>query len=536
MADLRPYQSEALARLVRVLHRRPVLVAPTGSGKTVMATHLIRRLNAPALWVAHRRELINQAASHLRKLGMPTNIIMGGETSSQESLFDQPTQSSLIHVASVQTLVRREFPAGVAAIFVDEAHHATSSSYADLFTADQSIPIVGLTATPFRLDGQPLGDLFGAMVVVAQVADLVGGGFLHAPRVFTPYLPDLHGVRMTAGDYNLREVGDVMGDVDLVGRIVTEWQRRAAGRRTVCFAVNVKHSTEIVGQCLAAGIAAEHLDGSTPSDQRDAILARLRSGETTIVSNCMVLTEGWDLPALECAIIARPTASLNLHLQMLGRVMRAADGKSEAIVLDHAGNHHRHGPVTRRLEYSLTAPARSSPGEPLGLKRCKTCGLMLDLGVAVCPDCGTAAEVVVERAIEHADGDLREFDDSTWEYRAAFWASTEAERLAGGFSEGWAAYRFKKRFGEWPKLIESADADGVVVLHLVNWTDRSVENRRRVYEHYLTIAEINGYKRGWASVRYKDVFGTWPQGFVGAVTNERAVASLAVRFGKAVAS
>ncbi|MFW6032754.1 MAG: DEAD/DEAH box helicase, partial [Phycisphaeraceae bacterium] len=369
----------------------------------------------------------------------------------------------------------------------------------------------GLTATPFRLDGQGLGDLFGKIVVAAQAADLVEQGHLVAPRVFAPTVPDLGRVRRQAGDFNLKQAAQALEKSSLIGDVVREWHHKAPGRRTVCFALNVAHSRQIVAAFQAEGVAAEHLDGKTPKEERDAILARLASGETTLVSNCMVLTEGWDLPALECAIIARPTASLNLHLQMLGRIMRACPGKTGAIVLDHAGNHHRHGPASRRLEYSLGGRVRVAASEPLGLRQCPECFAMYPVGAVNCPECGTEPPVQT-REVATGEGELAAYRDDDFAVRALFWQRTKEEQKETGRAEGWAFHRFRERFGEWPVVVEG---------ELVDPGNATSEQKQAVYERFLGLAEERGYSAGWASHRYRETFGVWPQGFVGKAKAKR---------------
>jgi superfamily II DNA or RNA helicase len=243
------------------------------------------------------------------------------------------------------------------------------------------------------------------------------------------------------------------------------------------------------------------------------MLARLRVGTTLVLSNCSVLTEGWDLPALECAIIARPTASLALHLQMIGRVMRATEGKGGALVLDHAGNHHQHGLVTRRLEYTLDGDRKTGQGEPLGLRRCRECGLFFEVGRFACPECGwfpTAAEVPArELPPVHGEGELHEFDDSTYEYRAAAWQAIEEECEESGYREGWSKHQFKDRFGEWPTLGPDRE--------LIDPQKATQDQKRHVYELFVRIAADKGWALGWASHRYREIFGCWPRGFVSQV-------------------
>jgi superfamily II DNA or RNA helicase len=356
--QLRDYQRRAVDDVIAKLDRRPILVSPTGSGKTTMATEIVERLGVPTLWLAHRKELIDQAAERLEAHGLTTGIVMSGYETVPEAQ---------VQVASIQTLVRRDKPpAGL--IVIDECHHAAADSYQNVLAEYPDAHIVGLTATPFRLDGRGLGDLFGELVVAAWPDELCTDGVLHKPRIWASKAPDLRGVRVVAGDYNLGALAQRSNTAELNADIVETWRKRAAGRRTVAFAVDIAHSMAITKAFQDVGVPAEHLDGGTSRDNRDAILERLRQGKTQVVSNCMVLTEGWDLPALACAILARPTASLNLHLQMIGRVMRACEGKDGAIVLDHAGNHHVHGLVTRRLNYTLSDEKVGSD-EPLGLRR-----------------------------------------------------------------------------------------------------------------------------------------------------------------------
>ncbi len=231
----------------------------------------------------------------------------------------------------------------------------------------------------------------------------------------------------------------------------------------------------------------------------------------------MVLTEGWDLPALECAIIARPTASLNLHLQMIGRVMRACDGKDGAIVLDHAGNHHVHGLVTRRLNYTLT-DEKVGFSEPLGLRRCAECGLLFETSEPCCPECSFVPVPTGagkrRRPGVHGPGELTEFDDTSFEYRREVWIQIEAQRMAAGHKPGWSFYRFEDRFGVKPVVVAG---------DLVDPAHATFEQKRGYFAHLAGIAVAKGYKFGWASYRFRDAFGHWPRGFVEEVRQEVGV-------------
>lgn len=524
--ERRDYQHKAINDLFAVLDKRPILVAPTGSGKTVMATEFVEEFLANhggnvglfgghVLWLAHRKELIEQAAKHLADYGMFTGIIKAGI---------KPSPMAKIQVAAVQTLARRDKPPADL-IIIDECHHARAKTYEKILAEYPDAAIVGLTATPFRLDGRGLGDIFGELVIAASSTELIEQGYLVAPRVYASSAPDLRGIHSRGGDYVISELAEAVNTHGNIEHIVETWQNRAAGMKTVVFAVNIAHSQAISAAFCDKGISAAHIDGSTARKDRGSILDDLRVGRLNVVSQCMILTEGWDLPALECVIMARPTASLNLHLQMLGRVMRATEGKTGALVLDHAGNHHVHGLVTRKLDYTLDSGAKVGMAEPLGLKRCRACGLFFDTSRFACPECGWKPEASdYKKAVREATGDkeLSEFWDDTYEYRNEFWKMTEALRIASEFKPAWSNYRYKERFDEWPTV-----ANG----ELVDVDNATMENKQAVYADLLKVAESKGFKPGWAAYRYKDIFGVWPRVGQGKDKERKSRDDIRKRFG-----
>lgn len=325
MVGLRDYQQRTIDETLARLHERPCVVLPTGAGKTYTAAAIVRQLGVRTVWIAHRRELLGQAAGALAKLGLDVGMIMPGQT---------PAPAASVQVASIQTLRRRPLPRADLVV-LDEAHHVRARTYEQVLKG-YSCPVIGLTATAFRLDGKGLGDVFGSIVVGAYVDDLIAEGWLVEPVVYAPADPDLTGIKIRHGEYEQGAIAERMRKPQVIGDVVETWRRHSirpdgALRRTIVFAVNVQHSEQIVAAFRDARVPAEHLDGKTPKRQRDAILHRLAVGYTAVVSQCEVLTEGWDLPALEIGVIARPTASLCLHLQVCGRVMRAAPEKAGCI-------------------------------------------------------------------------------------------------------------------------------------------------------------------------------------------------------------
>ena len=499
----RDYQIAAVHEVGRNIHRRPLLVAPTGSGKTFMGSLIVSEIGVPTLWLAHRIELIDQAAASLRAMGLRVGIIKAGRT---------PDPGAMTQVASIQSLARRECPPADL-IVIDEAHHVVGGSYQRTLEKYPGVPTIGLSATPFRLDGRGLGTTFGHIVVAAYTDDLVAEGFLHAPKVYASEPPDLRGLKIVGGDYVAGQLAQRMAGRS--ASVLETWRQRANGLPTIAFCVNVAHSMEVAEAFNAAGIPAEHLDGTTDKDTRAEALDHLRSGETKVICNCDLFGEGVDLPLLGCAILFRPTASLSLHLQQLGRIMRVCEGKTIPIALDHAGNHHRHGLVTRRLNYSLDGSSRVGSDEPLGLRQCKGCFVLYSNKLDTCPECGLV-HVPEKRDtpdVAGGGGTLGEFVED-FEYRRKMWQFFEAEREANGYKPGWSLFRFEERFGHRPVV-----AGG----ELVDPGKATMEQKEEVYRGMIEFAESRGLKSGWASHKYREAFGVWPKGFVSTVRDRGAI-------------
>jgi superfamily II DNA or RNA helicase len=393
MIELRLYQRQAVEALREDLRRklsRLLLVAPTGSGKTIIAAYIVASAllkHSRVLFIAHRRELITQAYAKLVEADIATTSL--GIMMAQHKLT---RPGAPVQIACIDTLRHRELPPADLVI-VDEAHRSLSNSYLkviDHYIA-QGARVLGLTATPFRGNGGGLGDVYEKLVVVATPGELIRQGYIVEPRVFSSAAKDferaLRGVRVRGGDYVEADLAELMGQAVLVGNIVEDWHKHAFGLRTVAFSVNVAHSMLIRDRFLEAGVAAEHIDAHTPDSLRDAILERLRLGITLIVCNCGILCEGWDQPPVKCAILARPTKSPVLYLQQAGRILRPWEGL-RPIILDHARNALTHGLPQDDRQYSLVPkkPSEVYMGAPV--KVCPECHAMVDLACRKCPECG----------------------------------------------------------------------------------------------------------------------------------------------------
>ena len=415
--ELRDYQLDVVRGVeseIAAGRRRLCLVAPTGSGKTVIAAALIakaRDRGERILFIAHRRELIEQASRKLHDAGIDHGLIQAGF----------PARSGeRVQVASIQTLHARavrtrkiDVPAANLVI-IDECHHVRASSYMKLVDAYPNAVVLGLTATPCRTDGRGLGNVFEALVECPSVAQLTPK-YLVPAKIYAPAWPDLKGVRVERGDYVETQLAERMNTAKLVGDIVSHWHRLGQGRQTVVFAVNVSHSVHVRDEFRRSGVLAEHIDGTTPLEERKRILTGLATGKVDIVCNCAVLTEGWDRPEASCLVLARPTKSLGLYRQMVGRVLRPAVGKTDALILDHSGAVFMHGFPDDEIVWALhedrraentSHSARGQHSHAPALTTCPECCAVRFEGKP-CPACGWRL-VKKPKSVEVADGELGE--------------------------------------------------------------------------------------------------------------------------------
>lgn len=424
--ELRPYQADLVRRTEEALdsYRRVMMQAPTGGGKTVMFAAMARdwhRQSKRVMLLVHRKELVNQAAMKFFKMGIPYGVIAANYT---------PQPSQYVQIASVQTAIRRKLPSRMDVIIIDEAHHATASSYRTIVNLYPEARILGVSATPCRADGSGFEKDFDHMVTGPQVSELIEQGYLVAPRVLAaPIRQDMNALKVKAGDYDNAELDALMNNRSMIGGLVDQWKKHADGMRTVTFAVNVEHSKAIVEAFTAAGVAAVHLDGTMDADTRDRIIRGFSTGQYVLMSNVGIVTEGFDVPAIECVQLARPTKSLSLYLQMVGRGLRTLEGKDTAIILDHSNSVFMHGLPQSRRDWTLKGVERKKVARPKQL---------------MCFDRATG-RVYEPRELpaELADFDLVEVDYDPERIGALIKESKSAER--NGFKPAAAWYRWLKK-------------------------------------------------------------------------------------------
>jgi superfamily II DNA or RNA helicase len=348
--QIRPYQKEGIDKIFAAWQagtQSVLFQMPTGTGKTVLFAEIVRRgfkKERKILIVVHRKELVEQIAENLLRVGVPAGIIMAGIP---------PSPHQLVQIASIQTLGRREQTFQPHLVIIDESHHAKASSYKRLWENFPEAKFLGVTATPIRMSGDGFDDIFDLLITSMPVREFIAQGHLAPVRHFVSYLPNLIHVRKRNGDYMSEEISELMQEQVVMASLTDAYQKYAPGKKTIVFAVDVAHSKSIVANYQAAGIAAAHVDAGTPRLERSRLLEQFRRGEIQVMSNVEIITEGFDFPACEAVQLARPTKSLALYLQMVGRVMRPSPGKEFGLILDNAGLWNDHGLATEPRDWRL---------------------------------------------------------------------------------------------------------------------------------------------------------------------------------------
>jgi DNA repair protein RadD len=407
---LRDYQQElfdAIHGAFRRKVRNPLVVSPTGSGKTVLFCYIANRIQQAgnrAVILVHRKELVAQTSNTLSSFGIPHGIIQSGIT---------PDPLKLIQVAMVQTLSRRLATVAVPNLIIcDEAHHMPGGEYRKIVSAFPSAHVVGFTATPQRLDGKGLSDFFAEIIMGPSVEWLMSEGHLSRPKYYAPpMVADMRGVKKRMGDYAAADAAAAMDKATITGDAVKHYLKICPNTPAVAFCVTVAHAQHVAEQFNSNGIASGTIHASMHPDARKKIVRDLGDGTIKVLTSCDIISEGFDLPIVGAAILLRPTTSLGLHLQQIGRVIRPCVGKTHSTILDHVGNLSRRGLglAEDEREWSLLGQDKNaSKSEPLGLKQCKNCFAMFK-PVPECPECGAELPQPKARKLSVIEGNLEEF-------------------------------------------------------------------------------------------------------------------------------
>ena len=447
MVNLRSYQTD-LVESIRSAFRQGVTrclaVAPTGSGKTVVFSYIAQQSlsrGSRTLILVHRQELLDQTSRTLAAFDVPHGVIAAGRSA-------DATQR--IQVASVQTLVRRLHKTPTPdLIVIDEAHHSVAGSWKCVIDAFPSARVLGVTATPERLDGKGLGSVFDQMILGPKVADLQRDGHLSLAKYYAPTTADLSGVKSRMGDFEQAGLAAAMDKPKITGDAVDHYARLAHGMPAIAFCVSIAHARNVAESFCRAGYDAATLDGTLSAEVRRERVEMLGDGRLSMLTSCEIVNEGFDVPVVGAAILLRPTQSLGLHLQQIGRVLRPALGKTHAVILDHAGNLARHGLAEDERDWSLNDRPKRQKGSSEAtppVRQCPECFCCHAPNVLACPECGHEYEVE-GREIEQVDGELVEFGlTRRMEVRQARTYQDLIEiGKARGYKPGWARIVWEKR-------------------------------------------------------------------------------------------
>lgn len=446
---LRPYQAQALINLRQSFasgHLRPLLQAPTAAGKTVIASEIIKGAMAKGnrvIFVCDRIELIDQTSATFDAFGIPHGVIQANHPKTNRKLD--------IQIGSIQTLARRTWQP-FELIIVDEAHTQYKSLHKQLKKWN-NVPVIGLSATPWS---KGLGLIYDDLKILTTTKELIDDGYLCPFEVFGPPV-DVSGIKTVRGDFDEQQLADRVNTKKIVGSVVKTYQEHGRSKPALCFAVNIAHSKALCEEFNVQGIKAVHLDHYTETEDRRMLIHKFKCGHIPVLCSVEVMTKGFDAPAAEVVIIARPTKSAILHVQMIGRGLRIMEGKKICTILDHAGNHERLGFVTDTFqEHLCTKEASDRTKDPEKApeklpKTCPKCHFLKAVGVHICPNCGFAPEVVNE--VEHVPGELKKMEVATKETKQKWYSMLLCHAEGKNFNnaKGWTAHKYREKFGVWPQ-------------------------------------------------------------------------------------
>ena len=408
--QLRPYQQDLIDRIQQSWfngNSSALAQMPTGAGKTIAFAHIVGdaiTASKTVLILAHRAELITQAASKITEItGLEPGIIKAGI---------KPNYDRAIQVASVQSLTRRlTHCPHPDLIVIDEAHHSTAQSYRSILNNYPNSKILGVTATPVRLDGSGFRGIFDELICGVTVKELIEMGSLSPFKYFAPEQSmSLVGVRKRGGDYSAESIEDANPAESVAADCLKAYRDRLQDKQVVIFAVSVAHSQAIAASFAANNITAAHLDGTSDDDVRSLTMEAFRAGKIKVLTNCALFDEGLDIPGLDGVILARPTASLGRYLQMVGRALRPSPNKEYASIIDLAGSWERHGlPDDDRL-WSLDGVESFKRGKSQKLQR-NAAGEIEEVTIDVMPSNLQLQEINCSNLLEKLDSQWRtEFD------------------------------------------------------------------------------------------------------------------------------
>ena len=459
----RQHQIKALEMLKQSLKsgkRRPVIQAPTGFGKSLLAAMIIEgALNKGnrVIFVVPAIALVDQTVDMFKAEGIDSIGVM-------QASHELTNMDARVQVASVQTLARRQIPRAQVCI-IDECHLGFRSLEDWMMLPDwHDIPFIGLSATPWA---RGMGKYWDDLIIAETVSGLIDKGFLSPFRAFAPAHPDVSKVKTLAGDYHEGQLAEVMEKDVLVAGIVETWLAKGEDRPTLLFAVNCAHAKKLQQRFERAGIACGYVDAYTTREEREYLKDQFHSGGLRIVCSVgtMIVGVDWDV---RCIIMARPTKSIMLYVQAIGRGLRTAEGKQDLLILDHSDNSLRLGLVTdiQPRELSICNKKEGSGGDKEEKKEklpkeCTACTYLKPAGVHKCPNCGFEP---LKKSIEEKQGELVELTPKRklkvkMEDKQAFFSGLVSMAIHKGYSLGWASNAYREYYGVWPNQLEKVPGE-----------------------------------------------------------------------------
>jgi DNA repair protein RadD len=462
---LRDYQLKGvndIRQAIRDGFKSILYVLPTGGGKTVIFNYLSAQTSSKgkrSKILVHRQELLKQTVSKLEKDGLNVGVIAANK---------KPNPFASIQVASVQTLIRRMNKLNMSydVVIIDEAHHVGAKTWdtiiQELRFVNPNIIILGFTATPIRTDGKGLGvgagGIFETIVLGPTIKELINMGFLVKPVVFGSQtrVDKAKLKRGSDGDYTDKSIEAAMNSKQITGSAVAQYTKLCPGVPCVVFCATVKHAKDVASEFEAAGYRATYVDGELDDDERADRLDGLGNGKYQVVTSCNLISEGTDIPAIECAILLRITQSEALYLQMVGRALRLNGDKQMAYILDHGDNWAIHGTPDAEREWSLDGvKSRIKAEKEKTVKAVMCLGCLATFAPApVCPHCGLERKQD-PKELEVVDGDLVAIDEAAMEavkrqkkmevWNAKTFQEFKEIEVRRGYKNGWAATQWNIR-------------------------------------------------------------------------------------------
>jgi superfamily II DNA or RNA helicase len=466
--ELRDYQKNIIQEIRKNLlnYKKICVQAPCGSGKSVILSKIIRDTTDKGnrvLFLVHRKELIEQIYNTLKKFNV---------------------NFKLIDLLMVQTAVRRLHKIKEPSVIItDENHHCLAKSYTKIYDYFKNSFLIGFTATPIRLNGQALGEIYKYMVKGPEISWLIENNFLSPYKLFSVKLADTSQLHTQRGEYNKKETNVLMENNTIYGKTIENYKKLADGKKTIVYCSSVEASIETANEFNSNNIPAISLDGSTPKLERKNAIEKFRNGEIKVLTNVDLFGEGFDVPNCECVILLRPTKSLSLYIQQSMRSMRYKENKL-AIIIDHVGNCFEHGLPDDIRSWSLIGKQKKEKGE-IKIKECPGCFAVIQPGTKVCPYCGMEFPKLIQRQEKQVvDAELEEIKKKDILKMKPFSYINKISTLS-----------------EILDFVELKNYKPGVIYHQIEERKDEIEIKEEDLKRWQNLA---GYKRGWW-VHHKDL-------------------------------